>query len=69
MPSRMGSDFMYREYRCQNCRKLFFKGDIEHATIEIKCKSCKQINTIRDNKSKSSVLADNKESSKRDKNS
>lgn len=69
MPSKMESDFMYREYRCQNCRKLFFKGDIEHATIEIKCKSCKQINTIRDSKSKSLVPADNKESPKRDKDS
>jgi len=62
----MESDSMYREYRCQNCRKLFFKGDIEHATIEIKCKSCKQINTIRDNKSKP---ANNKESLKRDEDS
>ena len=60
---------MYKEYRCQNCRKLFFKGDIEHATIEIKCKSCKQINTIRGNKSNLLASAGNKESSKGDKDS
>jgi len=60
---------MYKEYRCQNCRKLFFKGDIEHATIEIKCKSCKQINTIRGNKSNLLASAGDKESPKRDKDS
>ncbi len=60
---------MYKEYRCQNCRKLFFKGDIEHATIEIKCKSCKQINTIRGSKSNLLASAGDKESPKRDKDS
>jgi phage FluMu protein Com len=32
-----------RDYRCENCNKLFFKGDVRHAIIEIKCRNCKQI--------------------------
>jgi len=35
-----------KEYRCGNCNKLFFKGDLSHCTIEIKCKNCKQFSTI-----------------------
>ncbi|MFZ3073560.1 MAG: Com family DNA-binding transcriptional regulator [Minisyncoccales bacterium] len=30
-----------KEYRCENCNKLLFKGDIRDAIIEIKCKRCK----------------------------
>lgn len=39
---------MLKEYRCDNCKKLFFKGDIRHAVIEIKCKKCKNIITIKE---------------------
>ncbi|PCH92091.1 hypothetical protein COB18_00850 [Candidatus Kaiserbacteria bacterium] len=37
---------MLKEYRCEKCHKLLFKGDIQQATIEIKCKNCKSIHTI-----------------------
>jgi phage FluMu protein Com len=35
------------DYRCEHCKKLFFKGTILSATIEIKCKSCKNISIIK----------------------
>jgi len=35
-----------KEFRCAHCNKLFFKGDIKHAIIEIKCRNCKQISKI-----------------------
>ena len=35
------------DYRCEHCKKLLFKGTILSATIEIKCKSCKNISTIK----------------------
>ena len=35
-----------KEYRCQHCNKLFFKGDLSHCTIEIKCKNCKEFSTV-----------------------
>jgi len=37
-----------REYRCKYCNKLFFKGDLVHCIIEIKCKNCKKFNEIRE---------------------
>lgn len=36
----------FKEYRCNNCNKLLFKGVIEEGVIEIKCRGCKEINTI-----------------------
>ena len=30
-----------KEYRCDYCGKLFFKGSLEYGNIEIKCKNCK----------------------------
>ena len=38
---------MFREYRCEHCNKLFFKGEIKEATIEIKCRYCKNMNIIK----------------------
>jgi phage FluMu protein Com len=38
---------MLKEYRCTHCNKLFFKADIQYATVEIKCKYCKNISTIK----------------------
>jgi len=35
-----------REYRCSNCNKLLFKGSIHKGKIEIKCRGCKNIDTI-----------------------
>ena len=35
------------ECRCKYCNKLFFKADLEHAKIEIKCKNCKNISLIK----------------------
>lgn len=31
-----------KEYRCEKCNKLLFKGDIKEGKIEIKCK-CKEL--------------------------
>lgn len=57
-----------KEYRCANCNKLFFKGEIARGTIEIKCKNCKQFSILKgkncrlrfflDKKVKSSDLRD-----------
>ena len=41
----MGSNL--KEYRCKYCNKLFFKGDLCHCTIEVKCKNCKEFNIIK----------------------
>jgi phage FluMu protein Com len=35
-----------REFRCKYCNKLFFKGDVIIAKIEIKCRNCKNFNVI-----------------------
>ena len=35
-----------KEYRCEHCNKLFFKGDLRHCVVEIKCKNCKNISRI-----------------------
>jgi phage FluMu protein Com len=32
---------LLKEYRCPCCNKLFFKGTLRDALIEIKCKRCK----------------------------
>lgn len=34
------------EYRCSNCRKLFFKGIVVEGDIEVKCRACHEINRI-----------------------
>jgi phage FluMu protein Com len=31
-----------KEYRCENCNKLLFKGSIRDAVIEIKCRKYKK---------------------------
>lgn len=56
---------MLKEYRCKHCRKLFFKGDIKQATIEIKCKKCKSINTINGYDCRLKLSTDQKESHKK----
>lgn len=28
------------EYRCDNCKKLLFKGNVETGFVEIKCSKC-----------------------------
>ncbi|MDD2796861.1 MAG: hypothetical protein PHE76_02780 [Candidatus Pacebacteria bacterium] len=38
---------MLKEYRCEYCNKLFFKGNIKEATIEVKCRYCKNMNLIK----------------------
>jgi len=35
-----------KEYRCEHCNKLFFKGALRQGTIEIKCRNCKRISTL-----------------------
>lgn len=39
-------EVLLKEYRCPDCGKLLFKGDIHVAVIEIKCKRCKKISVI-----------------------
>ena len=36
-----------RDYRCEHCKKLFFKAEILNATIQIKCKSCKNMSVFK----------------------
>jgi phage FluMu protein Com len=36
----------YKEYRCQNCQKLFFKGFLVEGEVEIKCRACHELSTI-----------------------
>lgn len=36
----------YKEYRCPNDNKLLFKGVLIDSTVEVKCRSCKEIMTI-----------------------
>jgi phage FluMu protein Com len=49
-----------QDYRCENCNKLFFKGDVRHAVIEIKCRNCKQISKIERRGESPDVPAENK---------
>jgi phage FluMu protein Com len=35
-----------KEYRCSYCNKLFFKGILNDARIEIKCSNCKIMNIL-----------------------
>ena len=51
------SNFL-KEYRCQNCHKLFFKGNLQYAAIEIKCQRCKKINIRQGTICKLWILAD-----------
>lgn len=37
----------YTEYRCKNCAKLLFKGLLIDSEIEIKCKKCHELTTIK----------------------
>lgn len=34
------------DYRCPICNKLFFRGRVSSATIEIKCRCCKSIKVL-----------------------
>ncbi|MEK7619559.1 MAG: Com family DNA-binding transcriptional regulator [Patescibacteria group bacterium] len=36
----------YNEYRCPHCGKLMFKGLLVDSEIEIKCRSCRQLNVV-----------------------
>ncbi|MFA5128310.1 MAG: hypothetical protein WC457_04970 [Patescibacteria group bacterium] len=54
------TDNILQEFRCEHCNKLFFKGDVQHATIEIKCRNCKQISKIEASGRKLWLLADEK---------
>jgi len=47
-----------KDYRCKSCNKLFFKGEVRHAIIQVKCKNCKQMNTIHGTDCKIWLLAD-----------
>jgi len=37
----------YKEYRCKNDGKLLFKGILVESEVEIKCKSCGEIITLK----------------------
>ncbi|MFO0705109.1 MAG: hypothetical protein U0517_04105 [Candidatus Andersenbacteria bacterium] len=34
---------LLKEYRCNSCRKLLFKGVLIDSAVEIKCKNCKMV--------------------------
>ena len=36
-----------KEYRCEYCSKLLFKGNLKDCLVEIKCKNRKKINKIK----------------------
>lgn len=36
-----------KDYRCPVCNKLFFRGKIIEARIEVKCRNCKLIAIIK----------------------
>ena len=36
-----------KEHRCEKCNKLFFKSNLEKGFIQIKCKNCKEIISIK----------------------
>jgi len=40
----------FKEYRCQECKKLLFKGLLVESVIEVKCKNCHAMNTIESSK-------------------
>ena len=40
-----------KEYRCQMCKKLLFKGLLIESIIEIRCRSCQTMNTVESSKS------------------
>lgn len=40
------SQSLLKEFRCQDCSKLLFKGILVESEIEIKCKRCGKINTF-----------------------
>jgi len=35
-----------KEYRCSFCGKLFFRGLLRDAVIEIRCRNCKRIGIL-----------------------
>lgn len=41
----MGKDW-YQEYRCE-CGKLLFKGVLVDSEVEVKCKGCKKLVTLK----------------------
>lgn len=39
----MSHNNLYKEFRCQSCNKLLFKGVLIESEIEVKCKRCDTI--------------------------
>lgn len=37
----------YKEYRCPNDNKLLFKGILISSSVEVKCRTCKEIIVIK----------------------
>ena len=40
----------YKEYRCKNCKKLLFRGFLAEGEVEVKCKACHELTTVRESK-------------------
>lgn len=36
-----------KEYRCQECKKLLFKGALVESVVEVRCKQCHSMNTVK----------------------
>lgn len=37
---------LYKEYRCNSCHKLLFKGVLVDSEVEVKCRGCGGLNTF-----------------------
>ena len=40
-------DLAPNEYRCRSCHKLLFRGVLVEGEVEIMCKSCKEVTTVK----------------------
>lgn len=43
----MTTPTFYQEYRCPNDEKLLFRGLLVDSEVEVKCRNCKQLITLK----------------------
>ncbi len=36
-----------KEYRCEQCKKLLFKGALVESVVEVRCKHCHAMTTVK----------------------
>ncbi len=44
------------DFRCKYCNKLFFKGNVRDADIEVKCRNCKNFCLINKRRRQETLL-------------